>query len=174
MKGFHLLVRALCVRSIKDTQCGFKLFTRDTARVLFNNLHVDRWYPLTSSYTPTPPYSSFNKIIFFFSGRSTSICCIKRRVWGFRSPRERWRGRKSMARRSRPSVAGCRWDATCCWSARDTGSERGRSEPNQSSIRWKEMNWNCEKHNEQLQNLPRLCKLFWFLIINWRYNKRTA
>ena len=68
MKGFHLLVRALCVRSIKDTQCGFKLFTRDTARVLFNNLHVDRWYPLTSSYTPTPPYSLFKKIIFSFQG----------------------------------------------------------------------------------------------------------
>lgn len=28
---------------IKDTQCGFKLFTRNTARVLFPLSHIDRW-----------------------------------------------------------------------------------------------------------------------------------
>lgn len=31
------------VRDIKDTQCGFKLFTRRSARECFSNLHLDRW-----------------------------------------------------------------------------------------------------------------------------------
>lgn len=44
MIGFHIHVWMFGVRSIKDTQCGFKLFTRPAARILFNNLHVDRWY----------------------------------------------------------------------------------------------------------------------------------
>ncbi|XP_076467568.1 LOW QUALITY PROTEIN: dolichyl-phosphate beta-glucosyltransferase-like [Babylonia areolata] len=43
MKGFHFLVWSLCVRGIKDTQCGFKLLTRPTAQLLFSNLHVNRW-----------------------------------------------------------------------------------------------------------------------------------
>lgn len=44
MIGFHVHVWLFGVRSIKDTQCGFKLFTRPAARILFDNLHVDRWY----------------------------------------------------------------------------------------------------------------------------------
>lgn len=44
MIGFHIHVWLFGVRSIKDTQCGFKLFTRPAARILFDNLHVDRWY----------------------------------------------------------------------------------------------------------------------------------
>lgn len=43
MKGFHFVVWFLCVRGIKDTQCGFKLLTREAAVVLFSNLHVERW-----------------------------------------------------------------------------------------------------------------------------------
>ena len=43
MKGFHFLVWFFCARSVRDTQCGFKLFTRDTVKLLFRNLHVDRW-----------------------------------------------------------------------------------------------------------------------------------
>jgi len=43
MHGFHILVDTLCVRGVKDTQCGFKLFTRSTAAKLFPNLHVERW-----------------------------------------------------------------------------------------------------------------------------------
>lgn len=31
------------IKRIKDTQCGFKLFTRESARLLFLNLHVNRW-----------------------------------------------------------------------------------------------------------------------------------
>jgi len=33
----------LCVKGIADTQCGFKLFTRKTAQILFSNQHVERW-----------------------------------------------------------------------------------------------------------------------------------
>ncbi|XP_046626526.1 dolichyl-phosphate beta-glucosyltransferase isoform X1 [Neodiprion virginianus] len=43
MHGFHFLVWLLCVRGIRDTQCGFKLLTRKTARTLFNALHVEQW-----------------------------------------------------------------------------------------------------------------------------------
>ncbi|MNE67229.1 hypothetical protein D3C80_1628250 [compost metagenome] len=31
------------VSHIDDTQCGFKLFTRETAKQLFLNLKIDRW-----------------------------------------------------------------------------------------------------------------------------------
>jgi len=43
MYGFHLFVQLLCVKGIKDTQCGFKLFTRDSAIRIFPSLHVERW-----------------------------------------------------------------------------------------------------------------------------------
>jgi dolichyl-phosphate beta-glucosyltransferase len=43
MYGFHTLVRILCSKNIKDTQCGFKLFEREAAFKLFENLHLHRW-----------------------------------------------------------------------------------------------------------------------------------
>jgi dolichyl-phosphate beta-glucosyltransferase len=43
MHGFHLMVNVLGVRGIKDTQCGFKLFTRRTAELIFLNIHIERW-----------------------------------------------------------------------------------------------------------------------------------
>lgn len=43
MYGFHFLVWLFAVKGLKDTQCGFKLFTRKTARICFESLHVERW-----------------------------------------------------------------------------------------------------------------------------------
>lgn len=43
MYGFHFLVWLFAVRSIRDTQCGFKLLTRSAAKALFESLHVERW-----------------------------------------------------------------------------------------------------------------------------------
>jgi len=43
MHGFHLLVWLFAVRGVRDTQCGFKLFTRHAARILFLTMHVERW-----------------------------------------------------------------------------------------------------------------------------------
>jgi len=44
MHGFHALVRFVAgVRNVKDTQCGFKLFSRDAARMLFENCRLRRW-----------------------------------------------------------------------------------------------------------------------------------
>ncbi|XP_066506485.1 dolichyl-phosphate beta-glucosyltransferase [Hoplias malabaricus] len=43
MYGFHFLVWFFCVKGIKDTQCGFKLFTREAALRTFSILHVERW-----------------------------------------------------------------------------------------------------------------------------------
>ena len=43
MKAFHVAVMLLCTTKIKDTQCGFKLFTKNTATKIFTNLHIHRW-----------------------------------------------------------------------------------------------------------------------------------
>ena len=43
MYGFNLYVSILCVSGIKDTQCGFKLFTRKAAKALFPVQHIERW-----------------------------------------------------------------------------------------------------------------------------------
>jgi dolichyl-phosphate beta-glucosyltransferase len=40
---FNLVVRLFAVRGIRDTQCGFKLFTRDTARAIFTRTRLDRF-----------------------------------------------------------------------------------------------------------------------------------
>lgn len=43
MVGFHVLVSILGTRGIKDTQCGFKLFTRNAAQKVFPCMHVPGW-----------------------------------------------------------------------------------------------------------------------------------
>jgi len=43
MIGFHACVWVFAVKTVKDTQCGFKLLKRKTAEVLFNTLHIERW-----------------------------------------------------------------------------------------------------------------------------------
>ncbi len=43
MWGFHWVVRWVGIAGVRDTQCGFKLFCRDAARVIFPCLHVERW-----------------------------------------------------------------------------------------------------------------------------------
>lgn len=47
MRGFHFLVKIVLNAGggtiIRDTQCGFKLFTRRSARLLFLNLHLEGW-----------------------------------------------------------------------------------------------------------------------------------
>lgn len=47
MHGFHLLVFMFAVRTIHDTQCGFKLMTRSAARRIFSIMHVERWFVVT-------------------------------------------------------------------------------------------------------------------------------
>lgn len=39
-RGFNLLVQILAVRSVRDTQCGFKLFSAKATETLFNALFV--------------------------------------------------------------------------------------------------------------------------------------
>uniref|UniRef100_A0A915Q6A0 Dolichyl-phosphate beta-glucosyltransferase n=1 Tax=Setaria digitata TaxID=48799 RepID=A0A915Q6A0_9BILA len=43
MMGFHLMVYIFTVRTVRDTQCGFKLFTRGAVCKLFPLLHIERW-----------------------------------------------------------------------------------------------------------------------------------
>ncbi|MEW5299785.1 MAG: hypothetical protein WDW38_010878 [Sanguina aurantia] len=43
MHGFHLLVTMVAGSQLRDTQCGFKLFTRRAAASLFSNQRIQRW-----------------------------------------------------------------------------------------------------------------------------------
>ncbi|CCJ30326.1 unnamed protein product [Pneumocystis jirovecii] len=43
MYVFHKYLWFMGIRHIKDTQCGFKLFTRKAALVIFSNIHVEKW-----------------------------------------------------------------------------------------------------------------------------------
>ncbi|KAL3521096.1 hypothetical protein ACH5RR_019245 [Cinchona calisaya] len=43
MKGFHVVVLLVAGSGIRDTQCGFKMFTRAAARKLFTNIRLKRW-----------------------------------------------------------------------------------------------------------------------------------
>ncbi|KAJ1390684.1 Nucleotide-diphospho-sugar transferase [Sesbania bispinosa] len=43
MKGFHLVVLLAAGPGIRDTQCGFKMFTRAAAWKLFSNVRLKRW-----------------------------------------------------------------------------------------------------------------------------------
>lgn len=44
MHGFHAFVIALAGgHGVRDTQCGFKLFTRASALRLFTSQHIDQW-----------------------------------------------------------------------------------------------------------------------------------
>lgn len=42
-KGLNLLIRLLAVPGIHDTQCGFKLFTSESAREVFSRCFIDGW-----------------------------------------------------------------------------------------------------------------------------------
>merc|ERR1740139_1608940 len=41
--AFNFAFRNLCSDRVRDSQCGFKLFSRDAAYKLFTNLHLTRW-----------------------------------------------------------------------------------------------------------------------------------
>jgi len=43
MYGFHFCVWIFAVKNVRDTQCGFKLLDRSTARIVFRSLHIERW-----------------------------------------------------------------------------------------------------------------------------------
>jgi dolichyl-phosphate beta-glucosyltransferase len=43
MYALHTLLRIVGVGHIKDTQCGFKLFSRPAARLLFPAQHLSTW-----------------------------------------------------------------------------------------------------------------------------------
>ncbi|WCJ19610.1 Dolichyl-phosphate beta-glucosyltransferase [Euphorbia peplus] len=43
MKGFHFVVLLTSGPGIRDTQCGFKMFTRAAARKIFTNIRLRRW-----------------------------------------------------------------------------------------------------------------------------------
>ncbi|PIA51136.1 hypothetical protein AQUCO_01100165v1 [Aquilegia coerulea] len=43
MKGFHVVVLLTAGSGIRDTQCGFKMFTRAAARKLFTNIRLKRY-----------------------------------------------------------------------------------------------------------------------------------
>lgn len=42
-KCFHVMISFTGVTGIQDTQCGFKLFSREACRVIFPNQHIRKW-----------------------------------------------------------------------------------------------------------------------------------
>jgi dolichyl-phosphate beta-glucosyltransferase len=43
MHGFHMLVVFVAGSAVKDTQCGFKMFSRHAAALLYSNQRLQRW-----------------------------------------------------------------------------------------------------------------------------------
>lgn len=43
MHGLHTLLYVFGIRTIGDTQCGFKLFTREASRQIFPYMHTEGW-----------------------------------------------------------------------------------------------------------------------------------
>lgn len=43
MHGFHFLVTFVAGHAVADTQCGFKMFTRRAAAVVYSNQRLQRW-----------------------------------------------------------------------------------------------------------------------------------
>lgn len=43
MHSFHVLIRTLGIRHIRDTQCGFKLLSREAVRAIFPYMHTEGW-----------------------------------------------------------------------------------------------------------------------------------
>jgi len=43
MHSFHTLLKTVGVREIQDTQCGFKLFSREAAKAVFEDLRTEGW-----------------------------------------------------------------------------------------------------------------------------------
>lgn len=43
MYGLHTLLYVFGIRTIGDTQCGFKMFTREAAKAIFPYMHTERW-----------------------------------------------------------------------------------------------------------------------------------
>ena len=43
MYSFHTLLKTVGVREVRDTQCGFKLFTRPAAQAVFRDMRTEGW-----------------------------------------------------------------------------------------------------------------------------------
>lgn len=43
MYGLHTLVYVFGIRDVQDTQCGFKMFSREAAAKIFPHMHTERW-----------------------------------------------------------------------------------------------------------------------------------
>lgn len=84
MKGFHLLVMMFATRQVQDTQCGFKLFTREAARILFSENHMRGWsFDIELIYIAEVlgiPMKEVHPIFLFIKCKSmtTKICIILR------------------------------------------------------------------------------------------------
>ena len=42
-RAFNWAIQAIAIRGIKDTQCGFKMFTAEAAERVFSNVTLDGW-----------------------------------------------------------------------------------------------------------------------------------
>ena len=67
-QGFHLCVWIFCVQSVRDTQCGYKLFSRTAAQKILPNLHIQRWaFDVELLYIAESKFSSGNFLYMIYN-----------------------------------------------------------------------------------------------------------
>jgi hypothetical protein len=66
MFTFHILVYILGVKHINDTQCGFKLFSRKAARLIFPAMHVEVYFSFLFLFLLLSSSSEITKNVFLF------------------------------------------------------------------------------------------------------------
>ena len=79
-RAFNLLVRLLVLPGIQDTQCGFKLFTREAARSIMSRarLYADPAAPLSG-----PRVTAFDVELLVIARRQGLKICVHPVVWTY-------------------------------------------------------------------------------------------
>ena len=64
MVGFHMVVYVFGVKSVRDTQCGFKLFSRRVARLCFRYKTILKWCPIKIVNLLTFQFATYSALGF--------------------------------------------------------------------------------------------------------------
>lgn len=114
MVGFHLVVYVFAVRSVRDTQCGFKLFTRSAAAKVSS----------FASFSTISAFS-FSPAFTWSAGPSTWSCSTWPSSWASAWPRCPFSGTRWTGPKSHPCTLHTRWAETFSCSGSATPPESG-------------------------------------------------
>jgi hypothetical protein len=79
-RAFNLLVRLLVLPGIQDTQCGFKLFTRDASRRIMSRA---RLYAAPPDGLSGPRVTAFDVELLVVARRQALKVCVMPVVWTY-------------------------------------------------------------------------------------------